>query len=407
MIPPAASSLERPASRFLLYSHDGFGLGHTRRHVAIAAALTELAPQSSVLLASGADDIYRLGVPPRVEVLKLPGLRKVANGHYRSRRLGIPAAEIRALRAALLETTVKSYRPDVVLVDKHPLGASGEFTDALAALKQSGGRAVLGLRDILDERTAVLTEWNSDNVLKCIDRCYDLVLVYGERAVFDPILEYQFSHSIADRTRFCGYILNREDGLACLGSVSPEGLITDVRPLVVATAGGGEDGFFLLETFIRAAESAPWRGVAVAGPMTPEHELRTLLDMATESNVVLHSFLPNLPTLFHDAAAVVCMGGYNTLVEALATGVPIACVPRISPRREQQVRAQAFERLGLLHALQPEQLSVETLRQAVQAAMLVSRREILDRVNSSLSFEGARHAAGYLLALAGEARTQS
>ena len=374
MIPRAASSLERPASRFLLYSHDGFGLGHTRRHVAIAAALTELAPQSSVLLASGADDIYRLGLPPRVEALKLPGLRKVANGQYQSRRLGIPTAEIRALRAALLETAVKSFHPDVVLVDKHPLGASGEFTDALAAVKQSGGRAVLGLRDILDERPTVLSEWNSGNVLECIDGCYDLVLVYGERAVFDPVLEYQFSRSIADRTRFCGYVLNREDSLAGVGSLPPLGLNTDPRPLVVATAGGGEDGFFLLETFIRAAESAPWRGVAVAGPMTPEHELRTLLDLATESNVALHSFLPNLAALFRAAAALVSMGGYNTLIEALATGVPIACVPRISPRREQQLRAQAFERLGLLRALQPEQLSVETLRQAVQAVMRVPRR---------------------------------
>src|SRR5678815_2821364 len=78
----AARSLKQPSPRFLLYSHDGFGLGHTRRHVAIAAALTKMAPGASVLLASGVDDVCRLGLPPSVEVLKLPGLRKVANGEY-------------------------------------------------------------------------------------------------------------------------------------------------------------------------------------------------------------------------------------------------------------------------------------------------------------------------------------
>ena len=94
--------------RFLFYSHDGLGLGHTRRHVAVAAALSELAPEASILLASGADDVNRLGLPAHIEVLKLPGLRKVANEEYSSRRLRIPTTEIRALRSALLLTAVSA-----------------------------------------------------------------------------------------------------------------------------------------------------------------------------------------------------------------------------------------------------------------------------------------------------------
>src|SRR2546422_4903860 len=127
--------------RFLFYSHDGLGLGHTRRHLAVAAALSELAPEASILLASGADDVTRFGLPPHIEVLKLPGLRKVANEEYASRRLRIPTAELRALRAALLVTAVKSFRPSVVLVDKHPFGISGEFRAALRAVRKFGGRA--------------------------------------------------------------------------------------------------------------------------------------------------------------------------------------------------------------------------------------------------------------------------
>src|SRR5690349_10685901 len=119
--------------RFLFYSHDGMGLGHTRRHMAIAAALTELSPEASVLVATGADEVNRLGLPPHVEVLKLPSLRKLANEQYASRRLRIPTPEIRAMRSALLTAAVKSFRPTVVLVDKHPFGAAGEFREALEA----------------------------------------------------------------------------------------------------------------------------------------------------------------------------------------------------------------------------------------------------------------------------------
>ena len=101
----ALTQTQQQPMRFLFYSHDGMGLGHTRRHLAIASALTELAPDTSVMLATGADEINRLGLPPQVEVLKLPALRKIANGQYVSRRLRIPTADIRALRAALLTAT--------------------------------------------------------------------------------------------------------------------------------------------------------------------------------------------------------------------------------------------------------------------------------------------------------------
>src|SRR5436190_17354727 len=105
--------------RFMFYSHDGLGLGHTRRHLAVAAALGDLERNASILLATGADYVARLGVPRRVEVLKLPSLRKLGNDQYGSRHLQISGDDIRGLRSQLLLSTVKSFRPDVVLVDKH------------------------------------------------------------------------------------------------------------------------------------------------------------------------------------------------------------------------------------------------------------------------------------------------
>src|SRR5262245_49860136 len=178
--------------RFFLYSHDGLGLGHTRRNLAVAAALAELAPGTPILLASGAEEVDRFPLPRHVEILRLPGLRKISNEQYRPRRLPISASEIRALRSALLSAAMNTFRPTVVLVDKHPLGARGELRAALESLKDLGGRAVLGLRDILDDPQAVLREWSPHHLQQCIAEYYDLVLVYGHRAVFDPISQYAF-----------------------------------------------------------------------------------------------------------------------------------------------------------------------------------------------------------------------
>jgi predicted glycosyltransferase len=376
--------------RYLFYSHDGFGLGHTRRHLAIARALTEMEPNASVLLACGSEEAHRFGLPPHVEVLKLPALRKVRNEHYVSRRLHIPPEEVQALRSELLCTAVKSYRPSVVLVDKHPFGACGEFRAALHVARDIGCRTVLGLRDILDEPEVVEREW--ENVREEIPNFFDLALIYGERKVFDPVTLYAFAPALAGRTRFCGYVLNEPES----GSPLPEVVKrVNSHPLVVATTGGGEDGFVLLENFLRASIGAPWHAFVVAGPMTPEPQYFALQVLADQANATLHRFVPNLPHLFRSAEALVCMGGYNTLTEAAAADVPTICVPRVTPRREQAMRAEAFERLGLLQTIQPGELNPERLAASVRKA--VDRRELSfnsDRL--MLRFDGASHAAQYL-----------
>ena len=397
----SVGSRPSPSSRFLFYSHDGFGLGHTRRHLAVARALMELAPESSILLATGTDFAGRLGLAPSIDVLKLPELRKVSNHEYAPRRLRIPVAEIRALRSELLYAAVKAYRPTVVLVDKHPFGVKGEFRAGLEELRSVGGCAALGLRDILDEPANVLEEWSGHRMRERMSEFYDLVLVYGDRSVFDPVTEYQFPETLAARTRFCGYVVN-EDNAELSAEPPPAAAAADggPRPTVLATAGGGEDGFFLLQTFMRAATGAEWDGIAVAGPMSPGLELKTLERLAASANVRLHTFLPNLSSMFPSVGVLVCMGGYNTLVEAACKGIPTVCVPRTFPRREQLIRARAFERLGLLSMIEPDTLQSENLGHAIQS--LIDRRcqRIRGRARSALSFDGARRAARHLIALA-------
>ncbi|MBL9127765.1 MAG: hypothetical protein JNL97_08965, partial [Verrucomicrobiales bacterium] len=192
--------------RFLFYSHDGFGLGHTCRNLAIARALVAASPKTTVLLATGSDDCSRLGVPERVEILKLPSLRKLANERYGSRNLVVSESEIRALRARLLSGAIETFWPDVLLVDKHPFGANGELRDGLERLRDHGGRSVLGLRDILDTPETVAAEWRPYGLPDRIHEFYDRVLVYGQREIFDAVDTYRFPPALAAQTAYCGYV---------------------------------------------------------------------------------------------------------------------------------------------------------------------------------------------------------
>lgn len=385
--------------RFLFYSHDGLGLGHTRRHLTVAAALAQQAPDAAILLATGAEEPGRFGLPRQVEILKLPGLRKDANEKYSARRLKVSVNEIRALRSALLLSAVRAFQPEVVLVDKHPFGASGEFKAGLKALRRAGGRAVLGLRDILDAPAQVLVEWKK--VRELIATHYEQVLIYGDRAVFDPVSAYNFPEELAKRTQFSGYVFSPENPTALQNFDWPfPRHERRSRPVVLATCGGGEDGFRTLETFMRASFQAPWQAVTVAGPMAPDAELERLEGIAAETGVTFRHYVPHLSALFGSVDALVCMGGYNTLVEAAALGVPTVCVPRTHPRVEQLMRAQAFERLGLLQLCHPERLEVQELRSQIEKALNISRASLKARAHRVLDFDGAQRAAGCLLALA-------
>jgi predicted glycosyltransferase len=338
--------------------------------------------------------VFDLGVPEHADVLKLPGLQKVANGVYASRRL--PSRDVRAVRTTLIEGAVAAFRPTVMVVDKHPLGIGGELRPALETLRESGGRAALGLRDILDDPATVLEDWAAHDIAARIVEHYDRVLVYGTPSVFNTLREYRLPPELADMARYCGYVFR---------SVEPDIRTIDEppaseRPVVLATAGGGADGFELLATFVAAASEMPWQAMIVSGRQAERAEREHLSRLAREAGVAFRTFVPALASWFPAVDALVCMGGYNTLVEAAAARVPTVCVPRTAPRKEQLIRASAFARLGLLRMIAAERLGPQLLRAEVGAALQASRGSVATRVQEGLDLRGAQAAAAHLLELA-------
>jgi predicted glycosyltransferase len=383
------------APRFILYSHDGCGLGHLRRNLAIAAAVTEESPNASVVLLTGCIELGAQGLAPNVEIVSLPALRKLGNGQYGARRLPITRTELRRVRARLISAAVESFRPEVLLIDKHPMGVRGELRPALASLPEWGGRAVLGLRDILDDPATVREEWWRDGVIEFTEAHCDELLIYGNPGVFDFIGEYGLPASLAMRARHCGYVVHPDAARRlALASASAR------RPKVLATAGGGEDGRRLLETFARAAQAARWDGVMVAGPQASPADQRALRHLAAQAGVEFHACVQDLPDWLPRVDALVSMGGYNTLSEALSLGTPTLCVPRVFPRTEQLIRARSFANLDLLRLIEPDRLTPELVRAEVAALLTRDRREIAGRAHASLGFDGARKAATALLELA-------
>jgi predicted glycosyltransferase len=355
--------------RVLVYSHDSFGLGHLRRCQAIAHDLVGHHKKLNVLILSGSPIIGRFSFRARVDFVRVPGIIKLRNGDYTSLNLDVDIEHTLALRASIIEHTARVFEPHLFLVDKEPLGLLGEVEKTLRMLKRRGGcRLVLGLRDIMDEPTSLAREWQRKRVMPALERLYDQIWVYGLRQIYDPVSAYRFPSRVAGKTVFTGYLRRESRPEALLPPQVADAL--DKRPFLLVTPGGGGDGADLVDSALAAYERfngrLPWPALIVYGPFLPARQRAAFERRAARlSRVVTLTFHEHLENLMEKAAGVVCLGGYNTFCEVLSLNKRSLIVPRVTPRAEQLLRADAAQKLGLVQMLHPDDLTPQTLAEAL------------------------------------------
>jgi predicted glycosyltransferase len=345
--------------RIALYSHDAQGLGHMRRNLAIADALAEDG-ETSVLLVTGARQAGLFPLPRNTDLLTLPALRKGADSRYRSRSLGLDLREMVGLRSRVLESALTAFAPDVFVVDKLPGGVESELLPCLGRLKDEGTRLVLGLREVLDDPARVRRDWQRSSFEAVVRAFYDAIWVYGDPRVYDPVQEYGMPQDLAARVRYSGYIDRRQGRPLTAAEATAQRSALDLPcgPIALAMAGGGEDGFQLLEAFARSRMPAGTTGLLVTGPMMPDAQREALEALAEDrDDLRLIPFAQDGDQLIRLADRVVCMAGYNTTCEVLASGSRALLVPRVHPRVEQLIRAERLAELGVVDLLHPQDLS--------------------------------------------------
>ena len=354
--------------RVLMYTHDSFGLGQLRRCHAIAHALVARHQELNVLIMTGSPIIGRFRFRARVDFVRLPGIVKLRNGACTSLSLEIDIADTLALRASIIEHTAQVFRPHLFLVDETPLGLLAEAQRTLRLLKRRGCRLVLGLHDVSDVSAMLAEEGRSTRIVPSLDRLYDHVWIYGLPEVYDPVRGHGLLPRRGPRVVFTGY-LGREPqpDVALPYEVTT---LAQRGPFLLVTPGGGSDGAELIHTVLTAHErfdaQLPWPSLIVYGPfLSARHRAAFEQRAARLGRVTTLVFHEHLENLMEKATAVVCSGGYNTFCEVLSLGKRCLIVPRETPRGGQLLRAEAARKLGLVQVLHRDQLSPETLAEAL------------------------------------------
>jgi MGT family glycosyltransferase len=198
------------------------------------------------------------------------------------------------------------------------------------------------------------------------------------RLVMLPRAFQYAGETFGDGYRFVGPALT---GRAFQGDWQPP----DDLPVVLVSLGTGyNDQPDFYRTVLKAAAGRPWRVVLASGQVDPA-------DLGpVPPNVEVHRQVPQLAVLRH-ARAFVTHAGMGGTMEGLHFGVPLVAVPQMA---EQRANADRIAELGLGAALPPDEVTAETLWQAVEDVSSDARvRERLDWMRGELEAAGGAEAA--------------
>jgi len=368
--------------RLMVYSHDTFGLGNIRRMLAICQHVHSSIRDSSILIVSGSPMLQSFRVEPGIDYIKLPCLKRTELGDLGVRFLDLEVSEIVRLRRELILSTVMSYRPDVVLVDKKPDGLAGELEPSLRHIKcsLSQTRIYLVLRDILDSSSVTVDDWTRRGYYDVLRWFYDGIMVLGDRNIFDVCEEYQFPQGLREKVQHCGYV-QRQLPERPRSEIRRELGVGEAESLVLITAGGGEDGYEMFSASLAAtsslAQRLPLKTVLVTGPELGAERTQSICKAAQSRNDLRFiEFTDDLMSYMSAADVVISMAGYNTVCELLTLGKRAIVVPRVRPVEEQRIRAERLAGHGAFQIILPDELKPSVLESAIEGELQLAHSPV-------------------------------
>ncbi len=361
----------------LMYSHDTYGLGHIRRTMAIASQLK--AEGVNILIMTGSPLVGRFEFPEQIDFVRIPGMIKKSNDVYVPHSIKIDPIHAMTIRQSIIDATARSFKPDLFIVDKAPRGLKSEIMPTLEWMKAEGKtKTVLGLRDIMDDSKSTIEDWQQKGIYDVLENLYSEIWVYGHKEFYNPVTEYAIPDSVSKKMIFTGYIPRRKH------SKNKVCKARNCKKTVVITAGGGGDGYPLMDTFLKAMENhgeQEFNAVMVTGPFMPKEQRLDLARRAKKLSVTFYHFYRRMEKLFSNADLVVSMGGYNTICEILSHKQVSLIVPRETPRLEQTIRANVLKEQKLADFLPWHDLEQEALLEKIHH-LLNNSMEIRQAVNS-------------------------
>ncbi len=350
----------------LIYAHDGRGLGHAARSIAVGIALRRLYPHLKVLFVSGCRQSQELIGTAPLDWVKLPSYETTVE---RGKSTGIPGKtlfsddQLGRFRAKELEYLVGMYRPRMVLADHTPQGKHKELIPALASSQAIGTRWILGVRGVV----GAVSQARSELAANLFRKYYHGLLWYGDGAVLGKMHIAQLRQQYGIQPFECGYVSR----LAALASWSDEVPFESVEAVKLAGTVSvpwiGEKSLGFLGQLGVALAATPqnygdWHLFVDSGDSL-EYKKHVRDMFSRIGHCRLEQPGPRYAEALLRSKIAVIYGGYNSLMDVLYTGIPALVVEREMRDNEQQIHLQRLQRKigSRIHIIQEAEILDEQM----------------------------------------------
>ncbi|MDX4072264.1 MULTISPECIES: glycosyltransferase [Brucella] len=350
--------------RVLFYVQHLLGIGHLARASRIARALTQ--DGFDVTVVTGGMPVS--GFPgPEVNHVALPAIASGDAGFSGlADAFGNPVTEeFKAERRDKLLATFRDVRPDIVIIEAFPFGRRQvrfELIPLLDEISRMTQRPLVltSLRDILQERAK---PGRNEESIALVQRYFDHVLVHGDPQFARLEDSFPLHADIADKVIYTGLV-------AAPAPSPPSGTFD-----IVVSAGGGAVGALLIRAALEASKrlSPDLSWCIVTGPNLQQSDFDEITAEAP-NNARIFRFLQNFPSLLLDARLSVSQAGYNTVCDILRADCKALLIPfTAGGETEQTARARHLQKLGLASVLTEDELSVDSMTDAIAKALAAPR----------------------------------
>jgi predicted glycosyltransferase len=349
--------------KLMFYCQHILGIGHLVRSMEIVRGLVA---DFEICFVNGGKAIAGFEIPAGVEVVNLPAIE--TDPEFQNLAVvddSRSLEEVQEFRKNQLLEIFNSFQPDILMIELFPFGRrrfSFELVPLLDRVKAQGRKTkvVCSLRDIVVTKQD--RERHEEKICKLMNQYFDLLLIHGDRH-FQP-LEESFSR-ISDLNcpvHYTGYVVQSSPENPLLNDEDKAVLNSD-QPLILASIGGGRFGHELLESLVEAAPILEWliphQIQIFTGPFFPDKKFAQMQILASNKpNINIQRYTQNLLTYMNKADLSISMGGYNTTMNILTTGVRAIMLPFVgNGDLEQTIRSQKLEKLGILNVIHPADLA--------------------------------------------------
>jgi len=378
--------------KILIYCQHVLGIGHLFRTIEICRALKG----NDVVLVTGGPAVAA-DLPDHVREFKLPQLKMDSSfkGLYASRS-ETAIDQVKDMRRKLFYELFQKEQPDLFIIELYPFGRKAfrfELDPVLRGIREkqlSCWNVICSVRDILVEKED--QQKHELRAVKTLNRYFDAVLVHADPRIVRLDETFLRFDQIVIPVVYTGFVAPKPSAHARRKFRKKLGM-DGSEIYIVASAGGGSVGYPLLESVIEAFKRLKAENPKLlhifTGPFIGEKlskKLRRIAGPGVRIDVFSCDFLSYLAA----ADLSISMGGYNTSMNILATGVPALVWP-FPQNREQRLRAQRLAESGALRVLNDSDLQPQRLVKIMHGALSQPRRG-----SAGVDLDGAGNTAKWL-----------